>query len=221
MTNREPVMSVGCVREGRCLCGKCSSPSHPSFPDPAPAIERGPWIQTFSGRRMHPFNPTPESIDILDIAHALSNLCRFTGHTRHFYSVAQHSVHAADFAVPEIAAQALLHDAAEAYLNDIASPIKHALGLEGYRAAEHKLMGGIFVRFGLPRALDPRVEEVDARMLATEREQLMNPTAEVSDAEWGVTHQPFGYRLPAMTPGRAKDSFLNRFYHLFPLEHQP
>src|SRR5881392_3435793 len=55
---------------------------------PAP----GPYLQTVSGRFVNPFDPDPEQLDIGDIARALANVCRFGGHCRSFYSVAQHSV---------------------------------------------------------------------------------------------------------------------------------
>src|SRR6266496_3875421 len=77
-----------------------------------------------SGKWFNVFNPKPEDVDIRDIAHALSNQCRFTGHTKEFYSVAQHSVLVSTFCAPEDAAWGLLHDASEAYLSDIASPVK-------------------------------------------------------------------------------------------------
>src|SRR5271156_4912831 len=80
------------------------------------------WIQTFTGKKFYPFNPKPQDIDIRDIAHALSNICRFTGHTKRFYSVAEHSRNVAKLVPAHMKLQALLHDASEAYLCDIARP---------------------------------------------------------------------------------------------------
>ncbi len=82
-------------------------------------VRRGDWIQVRSGRKFHPLDPRPEDVDINDIAHALSNLCRFTGHCTDFYSVAQHSVIASQIVPPASALAALLHDASEAYMGDI------------------------------------------------------------------------------------------------------
>ena len=62
------------------------------------AISKG-WIQTFTGKRMYPLDPKPEDICIEDIAHALSNICRFTGHTKKFYSVGEHSINCLDLFV--------------------------------------------------------------------------------------------------------------------------
>src|SRR5271165_7548492 len=85
---------------------------------------KGDWIQTYTGRVMYPLDPRPEEINIIDIAHALSNLCRFTGHVRTFYSVAEHSVRVSQHCDPKDALWGLLHDASEAYLADMSRPMK-------------------------------------------------------------------------------------------------
>jgi hypothetical protein len=87
-------------------------------------MQAGPYIQTVSGRRFNPFEPDREQIDISDIATALANQCRFGGHTRTFYSVAQHSCLISDLVRERgggaaDALSALLHDASEAYLVDL------------------------------------------------------------------------------------------------------
>lgn len=83
------------------------------------------WIQTFKRREpTYPLALTPDQVHLEDIAHALALKCRWTGHTREFYSVAQHSVHVAELLPPHLQMAGLLHDAAEAYLPDVASPIK-------------------------------------------------------------------------------------------------
>lgn len=82
------------------------------------------WIQTFTGKKVFPLAMTTDMVDIKDIAHALSLKCRFTGHCRTFYSVAEHSMRVAELVRPELKLAALLHDAAEAYLPDFARPIK-------------------------------------------------------------------------------------------------
>ncbi|MEM4379972.1 MAG: hypothetical protein QXL01_04720, partial [Thermoplasmatales archaeon] len=84
-----------------------------------------PWIETYSGKK---FDYLAQSeLDIEDIAHALSNLCRFNGHTRVFYSVAEHSVNVSSMVPPELKIAALLHDAAEAYIGDVPSPLKQLI----------------------------------------------------------------------------------------------
>jgi len=85
------------------------------------------WIQTISGRKFPLAEPDPNQIDIEDIAHALSMLCRFNGHCTQFYSVAEHSMHVSHEISNDLALAGLLHDAAEAYLGDVPSPLKKEL----------------------------------------------------------------------------------------------
>lgn len=82
------------------------------------------WIQTFTGKKVFPFAMTPDQVCIEDIAHALALKCRFTGHCKRFYSIAEHSVRVSWLVRPEVQLAALLHDAAEAYLPDFARPLK-------------------------------------------------------------------------------------------------
>jgi hypothetical protein len=142
-------------------------------------MARESHIQTASGARFNPFAPDPTAISVDDIAQALANLCRFGGHCRAFYSVAQHSCHVADVVAGQGGTAdethwALLHDAAEAYLGDLPQPIKqHSRLGELYREAELRLQEAICRRFGLPPAPPPIVKEVDRGMLAAERSMLM------------------------------------------------
>ena len=96
------------------------------------------WIQTHSGIAFDLLKPTPDMIVIDDIAHALSNLCRFTGHSK-FYSVAQHSRLASFMVSEQFALQALMHDASEAYLTDISAPLKALPCMAEYKKLEAKL----------------------------------------------------------------------------------
>src|SRR3712207_286915 len=144
-------------------------------------MDPGPYIQTVSGRRVNPFDADPEDIDPADIARALANLCRFGGHCRAFYSVAQHSAIVCDLleergATPDELMAALLHDASEAYLGDLPHPIKHRSELgAAFRAAEKKLEAVIVERFGLPDAA-ARIKPLDKALLATERRTFSEVT---------------------------------------------
>lgn len=112
--------------------------------------ERRGKIRTFTGKLVDPLNLQPGDIDPLDIAHHLSNICRYTGATPQFYSVAQHSVLVANYAIKrEERLAGLLHDAAEAYLNDIASPVKKSPGFATYRDVDEEVTALIFGTFGL------------------------------------------------------------------------
>lgn len=128
-------------------------------------------IRTFTGIYMNVFEPTLEMICIEDIAHALSNQCRFGGHLPEFYSVAQHSLLCSQTVGDEYKLQALLHDASEAYLLDIPRPIKQGLG--NYKEIEDKLMNLIAEKFGFKYPLEQPVKQIDEEMLQFEWEHLM------------------------------------------------
>lgn len=128
-------------------------------------------IETFSGGMIDPLNPTPGAICIEDIAHALSNVCRFTGHTKRFYSVAQHSIIVASILPAPLKLWGLLHDASEAYIADVARPVKRRM--PEYIANEKRLMQCICAKFDLEWPTPNEVDEADLRALATERRDLM------------------------------------------------
>ena len=130
-----------------------------------------PTILTHSGISFNLLEPDPDLIEIEDIAHALSHLCRFTGHTKCFYSVAEHSVLVSLYVPPQFGLEALLHDAAEAYIGDVSSPLKAQL--HEYRNIEFKLDQAIRKRFGLPPKQSPCIKQADLIMLATEKRDLM------------------------------------------------
>lgn len=140
-------------------------------------------ILTHSGRYFD-FN-NPEGFEYVpeDIAHALSHLCRFTGHVSTFYSVAQHSVHVADLVPNEFKREALLHDRTEAFLTDISSPLKRML--PDYKRLEHRVEEASAHAFGLPFPLSPIVKDADGVMLMTECRDLM-PKARAHEpvVEW-------------------------------------
>lgn len=168
------------------------------------------WIGTFVGGRFSYTNPETSNIDVVDIAHALSNVCRFAGHTREFYSVAQHSVLVSLNVPPEDAIDGLMHDASEAYLGDVASPLKWLL--PDYKIIEAKCEDEIRRRFGLGAKKPPSVKIADMRMLATERRDLINHDG----TEWlclaGV--DPYDFRITPMAPKDAERLFLLRFKEL-------
>ena len=141
--------------------------------EPATATRRGDWIQTFTGQRFWPLDPHPDEVDIRDIAHALSMLCRFTGHTKRFWSVAEHSLLVARLAPERLKLAALLHDATEAYLSDISRPMKRQLEFAYYREAEARLLRVIGERFGVPMADFEACKEADRWALGLEARDLM------------------------------------------------
>lgn len=168
----------------------------------------GDWIQTASGVAFWPMDPRPEEIRIEDIAHALSHLCRFGGHSRSFYSVSQHSVLVSQNVEPEHALWALLHDATEAYLVDVPRPLKRFLA--GYVEIENRLMSVIAAKFGLPPEMPAEVKESDNRILVDEANQLLGP----KPMPWSNPAMPLGIRICPWSPAEAKAAFLSRFDEL-------
>jgi predicted HD phosphohydrolase len=173
-------------------------------------------IQTFSGRRFSPLEPDPDAIDVVDIAHALAHHCRFGGHCRAYYSVAQHSCVVADAveatgADADTVLHALLHDASEAYLGDLPHPLKHRSALGAfYREVEEPLQAAVLARFGLTAEPPPIVKEMDRAALAAERAALMV----AADDEWwpelaGVT--PLDVPIEPWDSERAAAEFLARY----------
>jgi hypothetical protein len=178
------------------------------------------YIRTYTGREFYPLEPRIEDIHIIDIAHALSNLCRFTGHTKHFYSVAQHSVYVSQFiSYPSEKMRkiyqryALLHDASEAYICDISRPLKSQDCFKGYLDYEEHLQNMIYRKFGLDiptEEIHQEIKESDNGMLDIEGNQLMK----------GWNEQKYGcpsfYRfnnfdIPYLSPEKAETEFLSRF----------
>ena len=131
------------------------------------------WIQTFTGKKFPLDTPDPAHIYIEDIAHALSLLCRFNGHCTRFYSVAEHSVHVAREIDPALAMIGLLHDAAEAYLGDVPSPLKAQL--PRFKEFEWKMEQAIGKRFGVDPELFSCAElkRADVQLLVDEKAVLM------------------------------------------------
>ena len=137
------------------------------------------YITTVTGKHFYPLDPDQQDIDIEDIAHALSLICRANGHFRHFYSVAQHSIACAEEAVArgyslEVALGCLLHDASEAYLCDVTRPVKKHI--PAYLQAEEKLQGVIWKRFigrELTKAEQQQIFEIDDHILSMEFHLLM------------------------------------------------
>ena len=169
-----------------------------------------PVILLHSGIEFDLMAPKPEMVDIADIAHALAHICRFTGHTSAFYSVAQHSV-MASYRVPrEHALAALMHDAAEAYIGDVAAPLKALL--PDYRAIERRVELAVALKFDLPLEMPPEVKHADLVMLATEKRDFMPATAEHWPVE--LTHKADERWIIPWEPKVARAEFLCRFREL-------
>lgn len=169
-------------------------------------------MQLASGRAFWPLDPWPEEIHIEDIAHALSNICRFGGHTRAHYSIAQHSVLVSRICYPRDALRGLLHDASEAYVGDVIRPIKRLREMVEYRVIEQRIQGAIAERFNLLSAIEPAsVKLADERALATECRDLMGGQR---GCDWQMTATPLDEIIVPMDPMSAKRAFYERYLEL-------
>ena len=171
-------------------------------------------ILTYSGIFFSPLKPRIEDVRIEDIAHHLSNTCRFSGAVRSFYSVAQHSWYVSKMCDEKVAMEGLLHDATEAYINDIATPLKRAPEFAAYKRAEESLADVIADAFRISRGgshAHPSIKEADIRMLHTERRDLM-PTTEY---RWTPDAEPYPHmQLRPWAPQEAEKHFLHRYHEL-------
>ncbi|WP_434673789.1 phosphohydrolase [Pseudomonas sp. R1-15] len=174
------------------------------------------WILTQTGKRFDLFEPDADMIDPRDIAHSLAHLCRFNGHTREFYSVAQHSCLVADLVPAEHKLAALLHDATEAYLGDMTRPLKEWMPY--YRGFEDVIWGRICERFGLENDLPASVHQADLIALTTERRDLMPPDPDPWDFLVGI--EPAPGRIRPWSPTEARLTYHQRLMDQLAIEHR-
>lgn len=176
------------------------------------------WIQTFTGLSFDFMELDKDSVNIYDITHALSNICRFTGHCKTFYSVADHSLRVSEILPDEYKLIGLLHDSPEAYINDLSRPLKHISSLGPYNDLEKRIMKTILSKFDLLDLLEDgdipqKVKDADMILLATEQRDLMNQ----SEYNWSDIYdiKPLEKNIYPLSPNSvAETQFLMRFQQL-------
>lgn len=168
-------------------------------------------ILTSRGRYFDFVDMGRNKISIEEVAHSLSHICRFTGHVKTFYSVAQHSVWVSRIVPAQHALAGLLHDASEAFIGDVAAPLKQLL--PDYKAVEARVEAMVLGHFGLPAKLPAEVKHADQVMLATERRDLMPATADAWEHQvQGIA--PLDAVLTPWCAERARWMFLHRYAEL-------
>lgn len=180
-------------------------------------IGRMTWMQTVNGTPFELMRPRANDVEFTEIAHALSQICRFAGHTKRFYSVAEHCCRVADILPRPIRIHGLLHDAHEAYIGDVTTPVKMCLGesvmLDFVANVEDPLMRAIYEAANLTwqpaRSIQDAVKFADQVLLMTERRDLMSPTRK----SWGKYEQivPLAEHIAPWNSERAAFEFLARF----------
>ncbi len=177
------------------------------------------WVQTFTGRLFRPLEPDPGEVAVEDVARSLAMQCRFNGHVRRYYSVAEHSVLVSRLVPEAYALEGLLHDAAEAYLGDLVRPLKTVgmiyaglkRGILDWRDVEAGVQEAVARAFGIPAVAAPAVKEADLALLMAERAQLLGEPP----APWATERiRPAAVTLRCWSPARAEREFLVRFYKL-------
>ncbi len=171
-------------------------------------------ICTFTGKVFRPLDPDPEQICIQDIAHSLANQCRWTGHVKKFYSTAQHSYRVSQLCDKEDRLWGLLHDATEAYIADIARPVKRFTDFGvGYEEIEENLMRAVCDRFGLEYQMPESVKRADDLALFAEMRDLMPPFLWEREGFKG-TLEADEQRVKPVSPSWAESNFLERYHQL-------
>jgi 5'-deoxynucleotidase YfbR-like HD superfamily hydrolase len=171
-----------------------------------------PVLHTYSGRSIDLINPKESSIDIEDIAHALSLQCRWGGRIKTFSSVAEHCVRVSKIVPTEDALWGLLHDAAESILVDCPRPVKYLPQMEGYFWLEERFMSVIIKKFGLQSEPPESVRTADNILLITEMRDLMD-----DNETWKTIYpdlRPLNAKIKPWSWQKAKREFIKRFYEL-------
>lgn len=175
-------------------------------------MSNGFFYKTYTGKMVNPLSPTLDAICIEDIAHHLSRLCRYAGAVPTFYSVAEHCVRVSRLFTPDsyLAKWGLLHDATEAYLQDLPKPVKDLL--PGYKIIEDRFLLVISAKFNLPvmskDVFPDDIEVADTYIREAEMRDMM-----------GVGNGEISYeKIEPWTMDKAEAEFLNRYKELFEIK---
>ena len=168
------------------------------------------YIFTRSGQRFCFEQPSSNAVIIEDIAASLSKICRFTGHVRRFLSVAEHCVNASRIVAPRFALEALLHDAREAFIGDVSSPLKRVL--PEYRRVDALAHAAIVKAFDVPFVQSAEVTTVDLALLRHEAVSLISCNIDEFNLPPGLPVLKF--KLACLPPHRAEAAFLRRYREL-------
>jgi len=171
-------------------------------------------ISTKDGEFFDFYNPKGYDFQIETIAHALSNICRYGGHSDFFYSVAEHSVLVSKIVPADLALCGLLHDASEAFVGDMPSPLKKLC--PDYRKIEESVQAEVARKFGLPYPFPEEIHRADKEVYLAERLRV-TPSAP-KDKLWHTHLKPASVDIKMYWPWAAKAKFLERYYELIQVD---
>lgn len=174
------------------------------------------WFQTYTGHAFPLFDFKPADFIIEDIAHSLANLCRYNGHCKWHFSVAQHSIYVMECLKKVLHVESkkllltgLLHDAAESYTNDIVRPVKRHPIMRPYVDWQNHIDRGLAEQFDIPYPFPTVIKRADNILLVTEKEQI---THQPSPRPWTLVEEPwFELEIEQWSPEVAKERFLAAF----------
>lgn len=178
---------------------------------------KGPWVQTYTGKKFYFLDPQPEDICIEDISHHLSQICRYTGATKEHYSVAEHSVLVSYLSPMGFKLYGLLHDFQEAYIGDLNSPLKSIL--PEYCKIEENIIKVGFNKFGLNESIPFDVLHID-KVVTHYLEKPVVFYGSVSGWEEKpkinreLKDKLYEYTVSFLESKIAEQLFLDRFYEL-------
>lgn len=172
-------------------------------------METPSWIRTYSGKKFYVFDPKQKDITIKDIAHALSLICRFTGHTEDLYSVGQHSLLVMELCPEEFKLEGLTHDFPEAYVTDLATPIKRQMS--NYREIEDNLHVAIAKKFHLQFPMPKIIKEIDTEVFNMEWAYLMEKNKKIKSGKFRMEKDRFQILSPKEVEQKIIENF-NRLY---------
>ena len=176
-------------------------------------IQLSDGIELLDGTMFSYTNPDVSSITIEMLADVLSRINRFAGHTKHFYSVAQHAANCSLIVAEGFELEALLHDTAEAFTNDLPTPLK--VMLPKVKQIEGKIEKALAAKFGTAYPMADEVKLADLQMLGIEKDYL-----KPSSSHWaildGIDYEPLASKavMGKMNPDEARTFFLRRYREL-------
>jgi hypothetical protein len=183
------------------------------------------YAHTASGKKFFPYAPAPEQVDIETIARHLACQARWNGATRHrflpdriYYSVAEHSVYVADYVAneldrPDLAFDALMHDAAEAYIPDLIRPLKYSPEFRApFKAVEERIEKVIAKKFRLQFPMPKEVKTADDALCLAEWNQIVPRDAgEIWQNALETEVKPAHIGIAMLQPLEAYRLFMDRF----------